>query len=461
MNANLGNLFSRLGARLASAWQFLATHGKSARASLAARLAPVRGRLRALGTRLASRLSAWGVPPRVADGARRLKGRLFPDVGAAAPAARVVLLLVLSVAAITVWAAVADVEQLARAPGQAIAGSRTQIVQAAIDGVIEDIPVREGQRVVRDQTIARLERAQAEAAVSDSRAKVAALKANLARLHAEVFGRRLAFPEETRDFPAFVANQTELFERRQWALNEELRALNTMLDAVKEELSLTEPLLGTGDIAKVEVIRLRKAAAELQGQISNRRNKYFQDAQADMTKAEEDLATQEQVLAERLIRFGHTQLRAPTDGIVRNIRLTTRGASVRPGEVVMELFPTDSEMVVEAKLKPADVAFVRTGLPAAVKLDAYDYSIYGMLRGEVSFVSPDALTENTAAGEHIYYRVQIRITDLSSLKTKSGKAIEIQPGMTAQVDIRTGEQSVLSYLAKPVIKTLSESFRER
>lgn len=461
MNVNLKNLFSNLGARLAAVRRFLATRGKPVRASLAARLIPARERLRDLKARLASRLSAWKISEQAANGFRLLKGRLFPDVGAATPAARVVLLLVLSVATVAVWAAIADVEQLARAPGQAIAGSRTQIIQAAIDGVIEDIHVREGQRVVRGQTIARLDRAQAEAAMSDSRAKVAALKVNLARLRAEVFGRRLEFPEEAREFPAFVANQTELFERRQRALNEELYSLNAMLDAVKEELRMTEPLLETGDIAKVEVIRLRKAAAELQGQISNRRNKYFQDAQADMTKAEEDLATQEQVLAERLTRFGHTQLRAPTDGIVRNIRLTTRGASVRPGDVVMELFPTDSELIVEAKLKPADVAFVRAGLPAAVKLDAYDYSIYGMLRGKVSFVSPDALTENTAAGEHIYYRVQIRITDMSSLKTKGGRAIALQPGMTAQVDIRTGSQSVLTYLTKPVIKTLSESFSER
>ncbi len=204
--------------------------------------------------------------------------------------------------------------------------------------------------------------------------------------------------------------------------------------------------------------------AELNGQITNRRNKYFQDAQAEMTKAEEDLATQSQVLAERTAVYERTEILAPADGLVKNIQVTTRGAKVRPGDVIMELLPTNSALIVEAKLKPADIAFVRKGLPAAIKLDAYDYAIYGVLQGEVVYVSPDALTEKTPQGDQVYYRAHVRIDDTMLQENRGRKAqrtIEIQAGMTATAEIRTGKHTVLSYLIKPVTKTLSESFGER
>ncbi|CAN5797337.1 HlyD family type I secretion periplasmic adaptor subunit [soil metagenome] len=377
------------------------------------------------------------------------------------PAQRMIVLLILVLSSFFAWSYFAEVAQVAHATGQVIASSRTQLIQSANEGVIEELLVREGEHVKKGQLLAQLERTQAAAALSDSRGKVAALKAALTRLHAEVLGRPLVFPPEVRKFPAFVANQTELFQRRQRAVNEEARALNDMLASTNEELNLSQPLVGSGDISKVEIIRLRKAVSELEGQITNRRNKYFQDAQAEMTKAEEDLATQEQVLAERTGTIERTELRASSDGIVRNIKLTTSGAKVRAGDVVMELLPTDSALIVEAKFKPADIAFIRPNLDAAVKLDAYDYSIYGVLPGKVIFVSPDALNEDTRAGEHIYYRVQIELDASRLHKTKGGKSIEIQPGMTAQVDVRTGSQTILTYLSKPMTKTVAEAFTER
>lgn len=375
-----------------------------------------------------------------------------------------IFLVLLITAGFMLWAIFAEVEQYARSPGIVIASARTQIVQSANDGVIESVFVHEGDRVKKGSILARLDGSQVEAAQQDSLAKVAALKAATARLQAEVFGRPLRFPPEIASYATFVSNQKELFQRRQNALSAEISNLQKGLRLVREELDLSLPLLETGDIGKAEVIRLKKQVAEIEGHVTNRRNKYFQDAQAEMTKAEEDLATQEQILAERTAIFERTELRAPSDGLVRKILLTTPGAKVRPGEVVMELLPTDSMLIVEVKLKPVDIAFIRIGLPAAIKLDAYDYSVYGILRGEVSYVSPDALTEDTRAGEQVYYRVHIRI-DSGALaehnRESAKKAVEIQPGMTASVDIRTGSQTVFAYLTKPVTKTFSESLGER
>lgn len=367
-------------------------------------------------------------------------------------------------AILVLWAALSEIDQIARAQGQVIASARTQVIQSANDGVIEALLVREGERVKKGQILARLDRSQAEAAYRDSQGKVAALKAALARLQAEVFNRPLVFDNDVKAYPAFVQNQTELFQRRQGAIRAEVAALEESLRLVREELTLSEKLLSTGDIGRAEVIRLQKQVADLNGQITNRRNKYFQDAQAEMTKAEEDLSTQQQVLAERTTLYERTEIIAPVDGLVRNIQLTTPGANVRPGDIIMELLPTGSALIVEAKLKPADIAYLRKGLPAAIKLDAYDYSIYGVLRGEIAYISPDALSEKTQNGEQPYYRVHIRIdeTALSDRnRSHQGKAVEIQPGMTATVDIITGSQSVLAYLTKPVTKTLSESLSER
>lgn len=375
----------------------------------------------------------------------------------------------IGLAAITIvllggWAANSEVAQIARAQGQVIASARTQVIQSANDGVIEALLVQEGQRVKKGEILARLDRNQAEAAYQDSRGKVAALKAALIRLQAEVFGRPLEFPADVMEHPAFVANQTELFQRRQKALKAEISALEDSLRLVKEELDLSLPLLATGDIGKTEIIRLQRQATELNGQITNRRNKYFQDAQAEMTKVEEDLATQEQILVERTGNYERTEIFSPTDGLVKSIQITTLGAKVRPGDIVMELLPTDGTLIVEAKLKPADIAFIRNDLPAAIKLDAFDYSVYGVLMGKVSYISPDALSEKTQAGEHAYYRVQIRINEDALLlrnRASAGKPIEIQPGMTATVEIATGQQTVLTFLTKPITKTLSESLGER
>jgi multidrug resistance efflux pump len=376
---------------------------------------------------------------------------------------RLILMLLGSVFSLVLWSALAEVEQSARTTGQIIASSRTQHIQASNDGVIERIEVQEGQAVKKGDLLVSLESAQAAAAVEESQAKVAALQSMLTRLHSEVFERPLLFSQNLIDrYPMFVENQSALFERRQRAVNQEIHSLNRMLVQAKHELRLSLPLTKSGDIAETEIIRMRRSIAELEGSIANRRNRYFQDSQAEMTKAEEDLASQQQILVERITNHDRTKLHASADGFVRNIRITTLGGRVRAGDVVMELLPTDSDLIVEVKLKPADLAFVKVGQVASIKLDAYDYAIFGVLHGKVIYVSPDALNEDTRAGEHIYYRVQIKVDSHQPMSNaKGGKKLEIQPGMTVQSEIRTGSMTVLSYVAKPIVKTFTSSFSER
>ena len=251
-----------------------------------------------------------------------------------------------------------------------------------------------------------------------------------------------------------------LFQRRQAAINEEIASLERSLELVKKELDMNLPLLKSGDVSRAEVLKLQRQVADIQGQITNRRNKYFQDAQAELAKAQEDLESVEQVLAQRREQLAYTEVHAPMDGVVRNVRLTTQGGVAKPGDEILQIVPLDDDLIIEAKVRPADIAFIKPGLSATVKLDAYDYSIYGSLRGTVSYISADTLNEETRAGDMPYYRVQIKTRD-RNLSSRRNERIDIQPGMTATVEIKTGRRTVWRYLTKPITKTLDESLGER
>jgi multidrug efflux pump subunit AcrA (membrane-fusion protein) len=359
-----------------------------------------------------------------------------------------------------IWSNIASINRTSKAPGQIVATAKTQEIQAYDDGVIEKIDVKEGQFVHSGELLVSLQKERAEATYEDGKAKVAALQATLARLKAEVFGGKPEFPKSVYDYPEFISNQTQLFQRRQQALNDEISALNESLDLANQELTLNMPLLETGDIGATEIIRLKAKVSELKGKISNVRNKYFQDSQTDMTKAEEELSTKLQEFADKKITLERTDIYAPIDSIVKNILITTKGARVRPGDVIMELVPFGDQLIVEAKLEPADISFIKKGQKAAVKLDAYDYTIYGIFDGEVIYISPDALKEKTSEGEKSYFTVRIKL-DNTELVSKTGKKIEVTPGMTTNVDIITGNRTVFEYIAKPIIKTVSEAFHER
>jgi len=261
-------------------------------------------------------------------------------------------------------------------------------------------------------------------------------------------------------YPKFVANQKELFLKRQSALGEELEALVKMAQLVKDELLLNKPLLKTGDVSKTDILRLERQLADLESQKTNIRNKFFQDAQAELSKYEEELAGVEQQLAQRKNKLEQTTLYAPVNGIVKNISVNTEGGVIRPGEEILQIVPIDDALIIEAKVSPADIAFVRTGLPATVKIDAYDYTIYGDLTGTLTYLSADTLTEERQNGEDPYYRIQVR-TENNRFSGDIAQALEILPGMTASVEIKTGSNTVLHYLTKPLTKTLAESLGER
>jgi adhesin transport system membrane fusion protein len=358
-----------------------------------------------------------------------------------------------------VWAYFAQIDQVTRATGTVIASARTQDIQAVEGGVLTELLVKEGDDVIKGQLVVKLEEERAQAAVSNSASKIAALKAKLARLEAEIFERALVFPNDIQNYSEYIQNQTQLYNRRKQAINQDVSSLQQMMVLAKQELNMNEPLLVYGDVSKADVIKLRRQVAEIQAQITNKRNKYFEEAQTEMTKAQEELDTELEELRGNSQVLEEKNLFAPTDGTVKNIVITTIGGVVKPGEIIMEILPTSSDLIVEAKVSPADIAYVKENQIASVKLDAYDYSIFGAMNGNVVYISPDTLMEQTPKGEEPYYRVQIKITGAEFAERRD--EIVIKPGMTASVDIKAQERSVLSYLTKPLTKTFSEGLGER
>jgi adhesin transport system membrane fusion protein len=360
------------------------------------------------------------------------------------------------------WAYFAEIDQITRAPGSVISSARSQIIQSQDGGVIEEMLVREGDVVQRDQVLVKIDGTRQESSYLETRAKAAGLSITVARLQAEVLGRPLRLPPEAANYPEFRETQTMLFQKRQSAIQEELQSYENIKAIVQKELAMTRPLLKTGDVSATEVLRLERQIADTQAQITNRKNKYFQDAQAELSKALEDLAGVQQIMAQRKDQLTQTELRAPLHGIVKNVRVTTRGGVIRPGEEVMQIVPLEEDLVIEAKVSPADIAFIKTGMKATVKIDAYDYTVYGDLSGTLSFISPDTLSDNlnVQQGEQPYYRVQVK-TDGRVFSGRPDQKLDIQPGMTSMVEIKTGSNTVLKYLSKPVIKTLDQSLGER
>ena len=365
----------------------------------------------------------------------------------------------IGIVVLIIWASVAKINQVTRAKATVIASARTQEIQASEGGVLTELAVVEGEAVQQGQLLLTLEEERAKAALDNSAAKAAALKTKLARLNAEVFGSALTFSKDVQGYPEYIQNQTALYNRRRQAINEEVASLERILVLAKNELNMNEPLLVYGDVSQADIIKLRRQVADIEAQINNKRNKYFEDAQAEMTKTQEELDAEIEQLRDRTQVLEEKRLMAPTEGIVKNINVTTIGGVVKPGEIIMQILPTSSDLIVEAKVSTADIAYIKKGQKASVKLDAYDYSIFGAMNGTVNYISPDTLMEQTSKGEEPYYRVLIVIND-SEFKGRQNEIV-IKPGMTASVDIKARERTVLSYLTKPITKTLSEGLGER
>lgn len=359
------------------------------------------------------------------------------------------------------WAYFYSIDEVARATGTVIATSRVQVIQSVDGGVIESLSVKEGDVVKEGQVLATLEQTRVKAAVSELDARLATFKAQAARLRAEVMeAPTVNFPKELDKFPEVVNVQRALFKQRKVGFEEEIRTLRVAVKLAAEDAALVRKLASSGDVSRSEVIRVERAMNDAEAQLANRKNKFYQDARTELAKVEDDLGQNTEIWRQRYQQLEDTVFRAAVPGIVKNVRVTTKGGVLRSGEELMQIVPVDDLLIVEAKVLPADIARIHPGLDANIRFDAFDYTIFGAVKGKVKYVSADTLKEESKSGELSYYRVHV-VSETQPVVSATGTTLDILPGMTAQIDIRTGHRSVFNYLLKPLRKTLSESFGER
>ena len=381
---------------------------------------------------------------------------------------RLILLLSACLAAFIAWAGYFEIDQTVHTTGQVILSARTQLVQTADGGVLKELTVQEGDTVKSGQLLAVLEKERVQANLEETRARTMSLKAALIRAKAEVQFQTPQFGSEFRRYPEFVSAQQGLFAQRKRSLDEELRTMQDGLAMAMQEKRMNDNLFKSGDVSELDVLRAKRQVTEIEGRIAATKNKYLQDTRTEMTRIEDELSSQNQKLNGAESLLSHTDIMAPMDGVVKTLKIHTLGGVLRPGDELMQIAPVGDALLVEARVSPADIGQLVIGQSVFITLDAYDYSIYGNLIGELTDISPDTLSDSNAQGSlvntptgqpSVYYKVNIRIAkDQENPKVAS---MEIKPGMTASIDIRTGTRNLLTYLLKPVIKTLGTSLNER
>ncbi|NWH07063.1 MAG: HlyD family type I secretion periplasmic adaptor subunit [Alphaproteobacteria bacterium] len=417
-----------------------------------------------------------------------------------APKLLLITIVAIFLAAI-IWASFATVEEVTRGDGRVIPSSKIQVVQSLEGGIVKEILVRPGAVVKRDQLLLRIDDTGFSSSLGEIEARDLALQAQIARLEAEVAGSAtITFPSTiAASAPAVIQSEQATFQIRneqrksQVAILSEQRTqkeqelnelkgsvdrLTSSLSLAQQELNLNAPLARQGLVPKSDYLRLQREVNDLKGQLDTAerqipraeaalREANQRIAEADLTfrrGAQEELTLKQSefaVLRESRRgaqdRVARTEIRSPVDGVVNNIHVNTLGGVVKPGEDIIEIVPMDDTLLVEARVKPSDIAFIGPGQRALVKLTAYDFSVYGGLEGSVERIGADAIVD-AQTGES-YYPITIRTRE-TSLKGRSGD-LPIIPGMVASVDIITGEKTILEYLLKPIVRAQHEALRER
>ncbi|MGB3338037.1 MAG: HlyD family type I secretion periplasmic adaptor subunit [Devosia sp.] len=415
----------------------------------------------------------------------------------------VVLIVCGFVAAALLWAAWAEMDEISRAEGKVIPSGKTQIIQSAEPGVVTDIFVRAGEHVSAGQELVRLDDTTTSSSAGEVEAQVLALGAQVARLQVEaqdISNAQFTCPTEVVErAPRVCDNQSDLLaarleglersedvlrqrvEQRQRELNEVTASLDTMgrsLAIVQERLDLITPMAERGLVSQTQFLSTREEVNDLKGritaaeestkrvesalveaglQVEQAQLQFRQEALTELTLRTAELASATEQLRGATDRVARTEIRSPVDGVINSIDINTIGAVVAAGTKILDIVPVSDRLLVEARLKPSDVAFVVPGQEARIKLTAYDFSIYGGIMGAVENVSADSIVDPQTRETYYLVLIAAEHTTLAH----SGQELPVLPGMVTSVDILTGKKTILQYLLKPINKARQEALSER
>jgi adhesin transport system membrane fusion protein len=390
-------------------------------------------------------------------------------------------------------ASVIQLDEVTRADGKVIPFGQTQVVAHLYGGIVSDILVREGDEVKPGQVLLMIENRDSQAELGENSARMAALGARAARLRAEAGGREeieIAADIEAAS-PQAAALERRLFQARRESLVSELKGLEEQITQREQELGQQEAIVsslekklsslrveygnalrvGVSVVGRLELLRLQRETKDAEGELAterlkvpriqsailesrqkhaDRKNVFVSEARKDLNDTESEISRLKEKLGKLTFDVKTNEVKAPLRGIVKQLRVATKGGVVKAGEPLVEITPLDDSLVIEGRVRPSDIAFIRLGQHALVKITAYKFSTYGGLDGNVFEISPDAIEAPEKPGE-TYYRVKVRTT--KSYLENAGKTLPIGPGMTTQISIKIGEKSLLAYILKPLTKS--------
>jgi adhesin transport system membrane fusion protein len=375
-----------------------------------------------------------------------------------------------------VWSAFASLDEVKRGNGRVVPSRQMQVVQTLEGGIVQEILVNEGTIVQKNQILVRIDDTNFAAQFGEVKERQGAMAARVFRLEAEAHGAKtLDFPPElVRTAASAVEAEKSVFEARARKLAQDIDVLRQqetrLTDSLKllsREIELTEPLYKQKIVPEIEKLRLERQASEMKGQLAEAKAKisnvvasFRSQADEDLAKSRGDLAVLDENIRAAQDKVRRTELRSPVYGVVNKLNVTTVGAVMQPGANVMDIVPLDDTLLVEGRIRPQDIAFIRPQQDAVVKITAYDSSVYGTLKGKVERISADAIVEESKENKtESYYRVTVR-TNKNHLGTDQ-HPLPIIPGMVATVEVVTGNKTVLDYILKPARLLREEALRER
>ncbi|MER5172122.1 MULTISPECIES: HlyD family type I secretion periplasmic adaptor subunit [Thioclava] len=370
-----------------------------------------------------------------------------------------VWLVGIALAVFLVWASMAWVDQIVRGPGEIVSSSRPQIIQNLEGGILAELDVAEGDHVDAGQVLAKLFATQYQTQTDDLRDQIAALEVRQLRLEAEMNDTLVFNPtkEQIKLVPDMIASESGLLEARLEDYHARVSGAKAVIKQAKAERDLVERMYDKQVAPLIEVTKSRKAFEDAQNQLNEILTKTDLDRASDYSDTLSKLGTLRQQLKLSEDQLGRTTLVAPMRGIVNQLSVTTIGGVVQPGQQIMQIIPEGEELYIDAEIAPKDIANVRAGQDATIKLSAYDYTIYGSLQGQVVVVSADTFKDDKDPNAQPHYKVTLSV-DLDDL-TERQRNLEIRPGMQATVELHTGEKTILQYLLKPLYKS-REALRE-
>ena len=397
------------------------------------------------------------------------------------------------------WASVTTLDEVTRGDGKIIPSSKIQVIQNLEGGILAEVLVAEGQIVEKDQPLLKIDDTRFSSSFRETQLKYYELLARSSRLEAESEGIDFAVPEEVQKLkPVLAADEMALYHSRQNELASTIQVLQQQAEQRKqelveskarqnqlyrsyqlsnEELTMSEPLVAQGVMSKVELLRLKRTVNDLRGEMDSNRLaiprieaslseveqkieeqgvRFKSEAARELSEVKAELARTKEIIYSLEDRVTRTQVKSPVKGTVKVLKINTVGGIIQPGMDLVEIVPIEDNLLVEAKIRPADIAFLRPGQDAMVKLTAYDFSIYGGLPAKLERISADTIVDEK---DDSFYLIYLR-TNKNYIDSSKGH-LEIIPGMTTSVDILTGKKTVLDYLLKPILKAKNEALRER